>query len=467
MSTSQTIRYATPNLDDPINPTHIVADLVRITDQLFGAGSPAANLGVIGNVYTDVTTGFQYQKHGDGWDATIALGSFAVIPDPLAVNELDVNTIKGRSSADIQINLGVGGDLSIGPAAALSTVQILSSGTIITDSATSNVIVSDTVNQTTYGSVGITGNQNIAVVANNLLSLTTNVSDINIAAANGVNVTSGAVDIMFSSANSNVFNALTANQLKIGGTTYLSTQGGNIDALVPILSNIAGSPQYSSLVDTSSGMEVIGGATRFYSGGVPTLLTSAAQLFVGSSAIDNQSGSVGVPSYSFAADTTSGIYLNGAGNPVMSAAGGAVMGWVAGSTQSMGHIIPVSNNTYDLGTSAPLAYRNIYSNNVLNVVSDERRKKDIEALAPGLDLIENLCPVSFRFKDSSDERFKIGFIAQSTEAVMKEYDKDYDIVNYDEPNDSYTMKYESLIGVLVKAVQELSQEVKDLKSKSN
>ena len=52
-------------------------------------------------------------------------------------------------------------------------------------------------------------------------------------------------------------------------------------------------------------------------------------------------------------------------------------------------------------------------------------------------LIEKLRPVSFQFKDSPDERFKIGFIAQKTEEIMGEYEKDYDVVNYDKDNDIF------------------------------
>ena len=151
------------NLQSP-NPTQIATDIVRLTDQLFGAGAPAFSLGVVGNVYTDVTTGNQYQKHMDGWDPTIALGSFMVIPDPLHLNQLDVNTIRGNATENVQVGLQTTGILNIGPTGAPTQVSVNPDATVILEASTAGVIVADGIGgQIDYGPTSITGTGDVVV----------------------------------------------------------------------------------------------------------------------------------------------------------------------------------------------------------------------------------------------------------------------------------------------------------------
>jgi len=68
----------------------------------------------------------------------------------------------------------------------------------------------------------------------------------------------------------------------------------------------------------------------------------------------------------------------------------------------------------------------------------------------GLSLINETKVVNFRYKEGTDREMKVGFIADDTHPLMSGKDQDHMVVI-------------SCLGVLMKAVQELSQEVERLK----
>jgi Chaperone of endosialidase len=134
--------------------------------------------------------------------------------------------------------------------------------------------------------------------------------------------------------------------------------------------------------------------------------------------------------------------------------------------------------------------------------SDRRLKKDIEPLAPGLDLIEELEPVQFRMIDGDGstvlnqetleplryedgeevtvfregKRTHFGLIAQDVQAIMDARGIDFSghvIPDYDhDPDGLQQLDYSQFVAPLIKAVQELSEQnrmlasrVSDLESK--
>ena len=97
-------------------------------------------------------------------------------------------------------------------------------------------------------------------------------------------------------------------------------------------------------------------------------------------------------------------------------------------------------------------------------LSDERDKKNIEESTYGLDFVDSLKPVKFEWdtRDGAKKDVKdLGFIAQD----LKEVDDEYLGLVYSENPEKLEASYGRLIPVLVKAIQELSEEVKQLKSK--
>jgi hypothetical protein len=123
------------------------------------------------------------------------------------------------------------------------------------------------------------------------------------------------------------------------------------------------------------------------------------------------------------------------------------------STQINGNFAPSFNNSYSLGLSSN-RWSNVFSQNEPNWVSDVRQKKEIEGIKYGLETINKLKPISYVGK--GDEERKVGFIAQEVKEVIPE------VINGSE-EEGYSMTIGGIVAALVKAVQELSAEVKKLK----
>lgn len=112
-------------------------------------------------------------------------------------------------------------------------------------------------------------------------------------------------------------------------------------------------------------------------------------------------------------------------------------------------------------------------------VSDARDKTDIQTLPDnlGLNFVRKLRPVSFKFDYRKEYMFKCGFefgdkdgtlkknevnygfLAQQIEQVAQELNVKFDGVSYDEYNDGYTLKTLELLSPIVKAIQELNNEL--------
>jgi hypothetical protein len=123
---------------------------------------------------------------------------------------------------------------------------------------------------------------------------------------------------------------------------------------------------------------------------------------------------------------------------------------------------PTSSNSFTLGNSSIGVLRCAVT--TITSLSDARDKKNIEESKYGLDLVESLKPVTFEWetRDGAKKDVKdLGFIAQD----LKELDDDYLGLVYDENPEKLEASYGRLIPVLVKAIQELSEEVKQLKNK--
>ena len=135
------------------------------------------------------------------------------------------------------------------------------------------------------------------------------------------------------------------------------------------------------------------------------------------------------------------------------------------------------NNTVTLGNAnvtkvymASDGAAEIYANGTINT-SDKRLKEDIEETKLGLDFINKLKPVSYKYiKKTEDQEQKTheGLIAQEVESVVNEYGltKDnHSLVHYDESDDKYRLAYTELIGPLIKSVQELTKKNSELQAR--
>tara|TARA_R110002072_G_C7648330_1_gene508482 strand:- start:140 stop:589 length:450 start_codon:yes stop_codon:yes gene_type:complete len=128
----------------------------------------------------------------------------------------------------------------------------------------------------------------------------------------------------------------------------------------------------------------------------------------------------------------------------------------ASATDSSGRTMVVTRGTNNAflmnGGSGYVTFYGGHGNS-----SDRLLKKNIEDSNYGLEAVNNLKPRRFFWKDETVSKQKqIGFIAQEVEEVLPEsvrgYEGDKSIID------------NSLISVLTKAIQELSQEVTALKA---
>jgi hypothetical protein len=96
----------------------------------------------------------------------------------------------------------------------------------------------------------------------------------------------------------------------------------------------------------------------------------------------------------------------------------------------------------------------VYAVNGTIQTSDARLKQGIKGLNYGLSQVTRLNPVSFRWKNSSDNRTYLGLLAQEVEKIIPEaVERNLD------PSVPLGMNYSALVPVLVKAVQEQQAQV--------
>jgi hypothetical protein len=120
-----------------------------------------------------------------------------------------------------------------------------------------------------------------------------------------------------------------------------------------------------------------------------------------------------------------------------------------GSQDYTGINIPVgSGPSYTLDVNG-----NVHASNFIQT-SDRRHKTEIQPLAvDALDTVAKLKPVTFMWKDPADDGMKgreIGFIAQDVQTVLPDV-----VSTADDADKTLGLKYDSLIPVLTKAIQEL------------
>jgi len=157
----------------------------------------------------------------------------------------------------------------------------------------------------------------------------------------------------------------------------------------------------------------------------------------------------------------------------------------SGSSFIRSHWKPSGNNTLDLGSSGS-RWRDIYTQGAVNT-SDITLKTDVEETSLGLDFVDTLTPIEFKWEDGG-VRTHLGFSAQdikeklidykgksqnyamytqgSYQTIDEEYDEEGNLIE-DLPDDfeSYGLRYNELIPVLTKAIQELSAKNDELESR--
>ena len=149
---------------------------------------------------------------------------------------------------------------------------------------------------------------------------------------------------------------------------------------------------------------------------------------------------------------------------------------------------PAFSNAYNIGTPAnggtgvaARYWKTIYSNTGTIVTSDQRLKTDIEPTTLGLDFINRLNPVSYKFIEGSQEfidgqsvsipgaRKHYGLIAQEVKQAIDDSDTEdfggWVQIDRSNENSDQALRYEEFISPLIKAVQELTARVQALEER--
>ena len=97
------------------------------------------------------------------------------------------------------------------------------------------------------------------------------------------------------------------------------------------------------------------------------------------------------------------------------------------------------------------------------ITSDARWKDDIRNLPYGLNFISRIRPVDYLRKDDASQLREIGFIAQEVNQVLNELEIENMGFLTRDGNGYFELRYNDLIGILVKATQEQQQQIEALK----
>jgi hypothetical protein len=157
---------------------------------------------------------------------------------------------------------------------------------------------------------------------------------------------------------------------------------------------------------------------------------------------------------------------------------GALAGCSAGATGSNNTLLGYNAQASTAGSSNQIVLGNanntIIRANVITItaLSDARDKKDVAPLPIGLEFIKALNPVTFKWDQRDPEvtanrgTSDMGFIAQELlEAENSHRSRYFSKLVFDKDPEKLEASYGRLIPVLVKAIQELSNEVDRLKEK--
>jgi len=157
-------------------------------------------------------------------------------------------------------------------------------------------------------------------------------------------------------------------------------------------------------------------------------------------------GNAGAPAFSFGGDPDTGFYRSSA-NEVSLSLGGAReylfrLNGADGDFHATGDVIAYSSTA-----------------------SDIRLKENVENLELGLETIMKLRPVSYDWKHKEEKDKKdYGLIAQEVEKVLPILVKEKPLLYTGEMEIFKTLSYERLIPILIKSIQELSEEINKLKN---
>ena len=259
-----------------------------------------------------------------------------------------------------------------------------------------------------------------------------------------------------------------------GGTQYAAIKKDSNDAVVQSIvadgdlkfNGIDSSSVITALTldmsDAGTGIfnhDVRVGDNSFFIGGAGDDITMSS---------DGTNGIIQTGNGSFTVDCADDIVLDADGGTIVFKDGGTEIGFLSLDNSGFFDIFSsVSDNdlrirgndggstinalTFDMSDAGAATF-----NNNVTAFSDERLKDNIETLEDGLDKVEQLRGVTY----TRDGRKNIGVIAQEVEKILPEI-----VLTADDEMGTKSVDYSRITAVLIEAVKELSERVKELENK--
>lgn len=161
-----------------------------------------------------------------------------------------------------------------------------------------------------------------------------------------------------------------------------------------------------------------------------------------------------------------------ANRSVVNGSDNVAIGYTAGPNNDYSNTVSLGANSHANGDNEVQlgsAESTVYAHKEIQQRSDGRDKKEIRDTKLGLDFISKVRPVDYKYNNSNSDRFHHGFIAQELESLQ---DKGYHFGGVDNPKynggeDVYSVGYSEMIAPIIKSIQELNEEVNNLKRENN
>ena len=350
------------------------------------------------------------------------------------------------------------------------------------------------IGEDTIGAAGNTINgaeYNIAIGNLALDALTSGDDNVAIGYRAGSAITAGASNVILGKdageklvdGNSNTFlghnagNSITTG----GGNVFIGSGSGDSHdteshnlaiGLDTLRASVAGG-EYNVLVGNYTGYDLTSGdanVTIGYQAGA-SITTGLENVVLGMVAGNANSSGVGVNILSGQRNILLGSYINTAASDTNHGIG-------------LGYAFAVAANDFSFGKASNVVTNDFDADADWSRSSDVRLKRNIEDTTLGLDFINDLRPVRFQWKPSNEvpkimtseyneknqknlDYISHGFIAQEVKEVIDKHgDQTFGGWHLDKnDNETQRIKKNMFIMPLIKAVQELSTEVKQLKEK--
>jgi hypothetical protein len=145
-------------------------------------------------------------------------------------------------------------------------------------------------------------------------------------------------------------------------------------------------------------------------------------------------------------------------NIFISDGAGNIRMFVTGSTGFVGVGPGFTAPLYPLHVSSSFGGISIYSTNDIAAFSDESVKTELQVIDNALEKIEQIHGYTYVRTDDDSKTRRAGVIAQEIQKVLPE------VVTQNQDG-TLNVAYPNLVALLIEAIKELNQEIKELKSK--